>query len=125
MLIKHDCTIKKVQSQYWKCTHKYGIELPDSIEEALEIDHHMGATSNKRWLKEMKMIEFISFLLMVMPCLPAINTSHVTCFLISNLTLPGKHNLLLVVTCLISQGSQLTPAWSHMILYALPSQLLP
>ena len=30
--------ISKVKSQYWKTTHKFGIRLPKSIEEALKID---------------------------------------------------------------------------------------
>ena len=44
VLWKREWIIKKVKSQYWKCTHKYGIELPHSVEEALAIDEQMGTT---------------------------------------------------------------------------------
>jgi hypothetical protein len=37
-LRKRDRIIKKVKSRYWKRTHKYGIELPHSVKEALRID---------------------------------------------------------------------------------------
>jgi hypothetical protein len=30
--------ISKVKSRYWKMTHKFGIRLPKSVEEALEIE---------------------------------------------------------------------------------------
>ena len=30
--------ITKVKSRYWKTTHKYGVRLPHSVEEALQID---------------------------------------------------------------------------------------
>ena len=36
--------IQKVQKKYWKVTHKYGVKLPHSTEEALEIDHITGTT---------------------------------------------------------------------------------
>ena len=32
------CIVLKVKSCYWKTTHKYGIQLPHSMEEALELD---------------------------------------------------------------------------------------
>ena len=32
----------KVKSKYWKDTHKYGIRLPHSVEEALRIDEETG-----------------------------------------------------------------------------------
>ena len=41
-LHKQDHIIKKEQSQYWKHTNKYGVELPHNVEEALEIDHQAG-----------------------------------------------------------------------------------
>ncbi len=43
-LRKRDALIKKVKSRYWKRTHKYGIELPHSVEEALRIDQRTGTT---------------------------------------------------------------------------------
>ena len=30
--------ISKAKSCYWKTTHKYGIQLPHSVEKALELD---------------------------------------------------------------------------------------
>jgi hypothetical protein len=43
-LRKRDRIIKKVKSRYWKRTHKYGIELPHSVKEALAIDRRTGTT---------------------------------------------------------------------------------
>ena len=47
--------ISKVKSKYWKTTHKFGIKLPHSVKEALEIDKQNG---NTLWydaiMKEMK-----------------------------------------------------------------------
>jgi hypothetical protein len=34
--------IAKVKSRYWKTTHKFGIELPHSVDEAFAIDHKNG-----------------------------------------------------------------------------------
>jgi Reverse transcriptase (RNA-dependent DNA polymerase) len=36
--------ISKVKSRYWKTTHKYGVRLPHSVEEALQIDRNTGTT---------------------------------------------------------------------------------
>ena len=44
VLRKRDRIIKKVKSRYWKRTHKYGIELPHSVKEALAIDKRTGTT---------------------------------------------------------------------------------
>ena len=43
-LRRRDRIIKKVKSRYWKRTHKYGVELPHSIEEALAVDQRSGTT---------------------------------------------------------------------------------
>ena len=55
VLKKRDRIIKKVKSRYWKRTHKYGVELPHSVQEALAID---AKTNTTFWrdaiLKEMK-----------------------------------------------------------------------
>jgi hypothetical protein len=40
--------ISKVKSRYWKMTHKFGIRLPKSVEEALEIDR---TTNTDLWRK--------------------------------------------------------------------------
>ena len=34
--------VNKVKSRYWSTTHKFGIRLPKSVEEALEIDKITG-----------------------------------------------------------------------------------
>jgi hypothetical protein len=43
-LRKRDRIIKKVASRYWKRTHKFGVELPKSVKEALEIDRKTVTT---------------------------------------------------------------------------------
>jgi hypothetical protein len=54
-LRKRDRIISKVKSRYWKRTHKFGIELPKSVREALKLDELNG---NSFWRaaieKEMK-----------------------------------------------------------------------
>ena len=35
---------KKKQKKYWKLTHKYGVRLPHSVEEALQFDKETGTT---------------------------------------------------------------------------------
>ena len=55
VLKKRDRIIKKVQKRYWKRTHKYGIELPHSVEEALAIDARTGTDLWQKAIeKEMK-----------------------------------------------------------------------
>jgi hypothetical protein len=50
-----DRSIKKVKSKYWKRSHKYGIELPHSVGEALRIDKETGTTFWRDGIaKEMK-----------------------------------------------------------------------
>ena len=44
VLRKRDRIISKVKSRYWKTTHKFGIELPKSVAEALAIDRKSGNT---------------------------------------------------------------------------------
>ena len=41
-LRKRDRIIKKVKARYWAKTHKFGIELPKTVEEALRIDERTG-----------------------------------------------------------------------------------
>jgi hypothetical protein len=42
VLRKRNRIISKVKSRYWKTTHKFGIQLPHSVEEALQIDEETG-----------------------------------------------------------------------------------
>jgi hypothetical protein len=50
--------IKKVKSKYWQRTHKYGIRLPKSVQEALQLDEENG---NSLWhdaiQKELKNVQ--------------------------------------------------------------------
>ena len=41
-LRKRDRIIKKVKARYWAKTHKFGIELPKTVAEALKIDERTG-----------------------------------------------------------------------------------
>jgi hypothetical protein len=36
--------IKKVKSRHLRRTHKFGIEVPNTVEQALDIDHRTGTT---------------------------------------------------------------------------------
>jgi hypothetical protein len=45
---KRNRIISKVKSKYWRTTHKFGIRLPHSVEEALEIDKQ---TKTEFWRK--------------------------------------------------------------------------
>ena len=55
ILKKRDRIISKVKTRYWKRTHKFGIELPKTIEEALEIDRRTGTDFWKKAIeREMK-----------------------------------------------------------------------
>ena len=54
-LRRRDRTICKAKTRYWKRTHKYGIELPKSIQDALQIDKRTGTDFWRKALeKEMK-----------------------------------------------------------------------
>jgi hypothetical protein len=45
---KRNRIISKVKYKYWRTTHKFGIRLPHSVEEALEIDRQ---TNTEYWRK--------------------------------------------------------------------------
>jgi hypothetical protein len=58
VLRKRERIIKKVKSRYWSRTHKYGILLPKSVDEALRIDRETGTDFWQKAIeKEMKAIE--------------------------------------------------------------------
>ena len=55
VLKKRDRIIAKVKSKYWQRTHKFGIRIPKSVQEAIQLDRENG--DNKWWdaiVKEMK-----------------------------------------------------------------------
>lgn len=57
VLRKRDRIIRKVKSRYWSRTHKYGILLPKSVEDALRIDKETGTDFWQRAIeKEMRAI---------------------------------------------------------------------
>ena len=52
---KRDRILSKVKSRYWSRTHKYGVQLPKTVEDALWIHHKTGTNSWKMAIeKEMK-----------------------------------------------------------------------
>lgn len=54
-LRKRDRIIMKVKAKYWRTTHKFGIEVPKSVDEAYEIDRKTGTDHwTKAIAKEMK-----------------------------------------------------------------------
>jgi hypothetical protein len=57
VLRKWEWIIQKVKTWNWKRTHKYGMELPKSVKQALAIDRNMGTNFWKDAIeKEMKNI---------------------------------------------------------------------
>jgi hypothetical protein len=55
VLRKRERIIQKVKSRYWKHTHKYRVELPKSVTQALAINRNMGTSFWKDAIeKEMK-----------------------------------------------------------------------
>jgi len=58
ILRKRNRIISKVKKKYWRTTHKFGIKLPHSVEEALEIDRITGTDHWRRALnKEMQRVK--------------------------------------------------------------------
>ena len=50
--------IGKVKSKYWRSTHKFGIEIPKSVNEAYKIDRETGMAHWTRGIeKEMKNVQ--------------------------------------------------------------------
>ena len=57
VLRKRNMIIAKVKSRYWRTTHKYGIKLPKTVEEALRIDRETGTDFWRRAIeKELRKI---------------------------------------------------------------------
>jgi len=55
MLRKRKRIINKVKSRYWRTTHKFGIQIPISVQEAYEIDWTAGTSHWTRAIyKEMQ-----------------------------------------------------------------------
>ena len=57
ILWKRNHIIKKVKSRYWKVTHKFGVRLPHSIDEAFRVDRDTNTTFwTEAITKEMKKV---------------------------------------------------------------------
>ena len=52
VLRKQQRILQKVKTKYWARTHKYGIRIPKTIKEAIEIDKEMG---NTLWMEAIKL----------------------------------------------------------------------
>ena len=52
VLKKQKRILQKVKSKYWSRTHKYGIRIPKTIKEAIEIDREQG---NSLWMGAIKL----------------------------------------------------------------------
>jgi hypothetical protein len=52
VLRRRDRIISKVKARYWKRTHKFGIRVPKSVREALEIDAETGTNFCKRAIEK-------------------------------------------------------------------------
>jgi hypothetical protein len=50
-LMKRNAIISAVNKRYWKRTHKYGIRVPKSIQEAYAIDEENG---DHRWAESIQ-----------------------------------------------------------------------
>ena len=58
VLRKRNRIVSKVKSRYWKATHKFGIRIPKTVQEALAIDEETGTDFWKRALnKEMTKVK--------------------------------------------------------------------
>ena len=87
-LRKRERIVKKAKTRYWKRTHKYGVELPKSVEEALAIDRNTQTDFWRKAIeKEMKN---------VMPAFefrdddtPPIGYKHIKCHMVFDVKLIG------------------------------------
>ena len=52
VLRKRDQIIAKVKAKYWRATHKFGVQVPKSIDKALKIDHKAGTTFWKKSIEK-------------------------------------------------------------------------
>jgi hypothetical protein len=81
VLKKRDRILKKVKSRYWKRTHKYGIRLPKSVDDALRIDKETATTFWKDAIeKEMKNVG-VAFEFRIDDVMP-VGYKHIDCHMI-------------------------------------------
>jgi len=80
--------LKKGKTKYWQKTHKYGIELPKSVKEALEIDDKIGTTFWRDAIeKEMKNVSQ-AFKFNDDDSVP-VGYKHITCHMIFDVKMIG------------------------------------
>jgi len=91
VLLRRDRFISKLRkgkTKYWQRTHKYGIELPKSVQEALEIDRKTGMTFWRDAIeKEMRNI-MPAFQFSDDDKIP-IGHKHITCHMIFDVKMVG------------------------------------
>jgi hypothetical protein len=89
VLRKHDRIIEKLgKKKYWRHTHKYGIELPKSVAEALDIDRRTGTTFWRDAIdKEMRNV-LPAFKFNDDDTIP-IGYKHITCHMIFDIKMVG------------------------------------
>ena len=84
VLRRRDYIIAKVKTRYWKRTHKFGLEVPKTVERALQIDQETGTTFWRSALdKEMKNVPLSKFWMTTRWCRSVTSRFPVTWFSIS------------------------------------------
>ena len=61
VLKKRERILKKVKTKYWSVTHKYGLELPKSVAQALAIDKRTGTDFWKKAIEKEIRNDFPAF----------------------------------------------------------------
>jgi hypothetical protein len=103
------CKIKKGKTKYWHRTHKYGIELPKSVDEALEIYRRTGTTFWRDAInKEMKNV-LPAFEFRVDDQVP-IGYKHITCHRIFDVKMIGLVCKARILARCDQQGNEECPA---------------
>ena len=91
VLKKRDRIISKItkgKGKYWTRTHKYGIELPKTVAEALDIDRRTGTTFWREAIeKEMKNVS-VAFKFNDDDSIP-IGYKHITCHMVFEIKMVG------------------------------------
>jgi len=81
VLRKRDRIISKVKAKYWSKTHKFGIRMPKSVKEALQIDQDTGTDFWRKAIdKEMKNV-MVAFKYTTAEDLDK-NSEHIVCHMI-------------------------------------------
>jgi len=82
------CKVKKGKKKYWDRTHKYGIELPKSVQQAIDIDRKTGTNFWREAIaKEMKNV-IPAFKFNDDDSIP-VGFKHITCHMIFDVKMVG------------------------------------